>query len=65
LIYLFTHKTKETEGVPVVTFGETLDFPGFYTPKSGSKSPYCSNSAEEIATIFGVFFKKILTYYFY
>jgi len=28
---------KETLGVPVVTYGQTDDFPAFYSPKSGFK----------------------------
>jgi pseudouridine-5'-phosphate glycosidase/pseudouridine kinase len=28
---------QETLGVPVVTFGETQDFPAFYSPSSGFK----------------------------
>lgn len=27
--------SQETEGVTVATYGETTDFPAFYTPKSG------------------------------
>jgi pseudouridine-5'-phosphate glycosidase/pseudouridine kinase len=29
--------TQETLGVPVVTYGETQDFPAFYSPSSGFK----------------------------
>lgn len=28
---------QETLGVPVITYGETQDFPAFYTPSSGFK----------------------------
>jgi len=28
---------QETLGVPVVTYGETHDFPAFYSPRSGFK----------------------------
>lgn len=28
---------QETLGVPVVTYGETQDFPAFYSPSSGFK----------------------------
>ena len=31
------HLGQETLGVPVVTYGETHDFPAFYTPSSGYK----------------------------
>ena len=33
----FIHHKQETLGVPVVTYGETQDFPAFYTPDSGFK----------------------------
>ncbi|EPQ60620.1 hypothetical protein GLOTRDRAFT_68417 [Gloeophyllum trabeum ATCC 11539] len=33
----------ETLGVPVLTYGETDDFPAFYSPASGFKSPYAVN----------------------
>lgn len=26
---------KETQGVPVITYGDSKDFPAFFTPKSG------------------------------
>lgn len=42
---------KETEGVPVITFGETDDFPGFFTRTSGCKSPYSFNDEYQIASI--------------
>ena len=29
--------TQETLGVPVVTYGESQDFPAFYSPSSGFK----------------------------
>uniref|UniRef100_A0A915JSF3 Carbohydrate kinase PfkB domain-containing protein n=1 Tax=Romanomermis culicivorax TaxID=13658 RepID=A0A915JSF3_ROMCU len=41
----------ETQGVPVITFGSSNDFPGFYNSKSGHKSPYFFNRAEDIAEI--------------
>jgi len=31
---------QETLGVPVVTYGETEDFPAFYSPSSGFRSPW-------------------------
>jgi pseudouridine-5'-phosphate glycosidase len=34
---LVIHLGQETLGVPVVTYGETHDFPAFYTPSSGYK----------------------------
>lgn len=30
-------RDQETLGVPVVTYGETQDFPAFYSPSSGFK----------------------------
>lgn len=33
----FIYHKQETLGVPVVTYGETQDFPAFYTPNSGFK----------------------------
>jgi pseudouridine-5'-phosphate glycosidase/pseudouridine kinase len=32
-----TQYEQETLGVPVVTYGETQDFPAFYSPSSGFK----------------------------
>jgi pseudouridylate synthase / pseudouridine kinase len=34
--FVIQHK-QETLGVPVVTYGETQDFPAFYSPSSGFK----------------------------
>ncbi|KAJ3079845.1 hypothetical protein HK102_003472 [Quaeritorhiza haematococci] len=39
----------ETQGVPVVTVGPKDDFPAFYIPKSGFKSPMSLRSAAECA----------------
>lgn len=36
-VYQTDWSTKETLGVPVVTYGQTDDFPAFYSPKSGFK----------------------------
>ena len=36
-IPLFIQLEQETLGVPVVTYGETPDFPAFYSPTSGFK----------------------------
>ncbi|KAJ1915043.1 hypothetical protein H4219_004512 [Mycoemilia scoparia] len=41
----------ETKGVPVVTFGETQDFPAFFSPKSGLKSPWHVNTPDSAANI--------------
>nr|CAG8595089.1 9616_t:CDS:10 [Entrophospora candida] len=39
----------ETQGVTVATFGETDDFPAFFTPKSGLKSPSHLKTIEDYA----------------
>ncbi|CAG8502919.1 18602_t:CDS:10 [Acaulospora morrowiae] len=41
----------ETQGVAVVTFGETKDFPGFFTSKSGFKSPSNLSSTLDCAKL--------------
>ncbi|KAJ0181204.1 hypothetical protein K1T71_003289 [Dendrolimus kikuchii] len=41
----------ETQGVCVCTFGETDDFPAFYTSKSGFKAPYRVSDAQQAAKI--------------
>jgi len=39
----------ETQGVPVMTFGKTHDFPAFYAPTSGFKSPFRFDSFQDCA----------------
>ncbi|KAF8272906.1 indigoidine synthase A-like protein [Lactarius quietus] len=41
----------ETFGVPVVTYGKTQDFPAFYSPSSGFKSPWRVNDPATAANI--------------
>ncbi|XP_069759704.1 uncharacterized protein [Narcine bancroftii] len=41
----------ETQGVCVVTFGKTCDFPAFFLPKSGFQSPYNVADEEEAAKL--------------
>ncbi|EGO28980.1 hypothetical protein SERLADRAFT_444897 [Serpula lacrymans var. lacrymans S7.9] len=41
----------ETLGVPVLTYGQTNDFPGFYTARSGFKTPWRVNDAGTAATV--------------
>ncbi|KNE67220.1 hypothetical protein AMAG_12291 [Allomyces macrogynus ATCC 38327] len=41
----------ETQGVTVTTHGPTADFPAFYTPRSGLKSPNHSPTIDECAAI--------------
>lgn len=42
---------QETQGVCVCTFGDTDDFPAFYTVKSGFKAPYRVQNAQDAAKI--------------
>ncbi|KAL0850149.1 hypothetical protein ABMA28_012025 [Loxostege sticticalis] len=41
----------ETQGVCVCTFGQTTDFPAFYTVRSGFQVPYHVESAQEAAEV--------------
>ncbi|CAG8849028.1 9066_t:CDS:2, partial [Racocetra persica] len=41
----------ETQGVTVVTFGDSADFPAFFTPKSGFKSPSNLSTVHECAAL--------------
>ncbi|XP_035686031.1 pseudouridine-metabolizing bifunctional protein C1861.05-like [Branchiostoma floridae] len=41
----------ETQGVSVMTYGNTTDFPAFFTQKSGFHSPYNVTSPEEAAEV--------------
>lgn len=41
----------ETQGVLVATYGESLDFPAFFTPQSGFKSACSIQSPEEAAKL--------------
>ncbi|XP_064596693.1 uncharacterized protein LOC135463364 [Liolophura sinensis] len=41
----------ETQGVCVSTFGQSKDFPAFFTPRSGHQSPYQVTSAAEAAKL--------------
>ena len=42
---------KETEGVTVATFGESKNFPAFFTRNSGFPSPYNIASVDEAAKL--------------
>lgn len=46
-----TLELLETLGVNVTTIGETNDFPAFYSPVSGFKSPYSVSSPESAAQL--------------
>lgn len=46
----------ETRGIPVVTYGQD-EFPGFYSPKSGFKSPLRLDKPDEIASMLDVKWK--------
>ncbi|PKY39251.1 erwinia chrysanthemi IndA protein-like protein-like protein [Rhizophagus irregularis] len=41
----------ETQGVSVTTFGETRDFPAFFTPRSGCMSPSNLKTVKECAAL--------------
>ncbi|XP_069619371.1 uncharacterized protein [Ranitomeya imitator] len=41
----------ETQGVCVSTFGDSRDFPAFFTPRSGYKAPYHVQNEEEAARL--------------
>ncbi|XP_019642705.1 PREDICTED: pseudouridine-metabolizing bifunctional protein C1861.05-like [Branchiostoma belcheri] len=41
----------ETQGVSVLTYGHTTDFPAFFTQKSGFHSPYNITTPEEAAEV--------------
>ncbi|CAG7847631.1 Pseudouridine-metabolizing bifunctional protein C1861.05 Includes: RecName: Full=Pseudouridine-5'-phosphate glycosidase {ECO:0000250/UniProtKB:P33025}; Short=PsiMP glycosidase {ECO:0000250/UniProtKB:P33025}; {ECO:0000250/UniProtKB:P33025}; Includes: RecName: Full=Pseudouridine kinase {ECO:0000250/UniProtKB:P30235}; {ECO:0000250/UniProtKB:P30235} [Serendipita indica DSM 11827] len=41
----------ETQGVPVITYGKTAEFPAFFSPRSGFKSAYNVESPVEAADI--------------
>ncbi|KAI0068248.1 indigoidine synthase A-like protein [Artomyces pyxidatus] len=41
----------ETLGVPVFTYGKTDDFPAFYSPRSGFKSPWRVNDPDTAANV--------------
>ncbi|XP_040201670.1 pseudouridine-metabolizing bifunctional protein C1861.05-like isoform X2 [Rana temporaria] len=41
----------ETEGVCVSTFGDSRDFPAFFTPRSGCQAPYNVRNEEEAAKL--------------
>ena len=41
----------ETQGVTVASFGNSRDFPAFFSAKSGFQSPYNVTTAEEAAKV--------------
>ncbi|KIM21541.1 hypothetical protein M408DRAFT_29500 [Serendipita vermifera MAFF 305830] len=41
----------ETQGVPVITYGPTKEFPAFFSPRSGFQSPYNVSSPLEAAKL--------------
>ena len=43
----------ETEGVTVASFGNSREFPSFFSPKSGFQAPYNVSSSEEAASLIG------------
>lgn len=44
----------------VATLGKTNDFPAFYTPKSGFKSPWSMETAQEAARMIRAFLLHFL-----
>lgn len=55
---------QETQGVTVATLGKTNDFPAFYTPKSGYKSPWSMETAQEAARMIRAFLLRFLRRHF-
>ena len=45
--------SQETQGVCVATYGETLDFPAFFTNNSGCQAPYNVTSPRQAARLVG------------
>lgn len=48
---------QETQGVCVAAFGESREFPAFFTRQSGFQAPYHIRNEEEAAELIGVFQK--------
>lgn len=46
-----TLEVLETQGVCVTTFGETSDFPAFYSPSSGCASPWQVDNIADAANL--------------
>ena len=51
----------ETQGVPVVTIGQELSFPSFFTANSGYKAPHHVTSPSQAARIIGVVYQRVTT----
>lgn len=49
---------QETEGVCVATFGESKDFPSFFTSRSGHNAPWRVADAHEAASLIGGIFPQ-------
>lgn len=50
MIKYFIH-LQETQGVCVCAYGDTNDFPAFYTPRSGHHAPHRVSSPLEAARV--------------
>lgn len=50
-----TSLMQETQGVCVAAFGESREFPAFFSRQSGFKAPYHVQDEEEAAKLIGVF----------
>lgn len=46
---------QETQGVCVAAFGESREFPAFFSRQSGFQAPYHVRDEEEAAKLIGVF----------
>ena len=45
---------QETQGVCVATYGQSNNFPAFFSPQSGFTSPYHVRDPEEAAKLIGM-----------
>ena len=53
-LWVYFLSIQETQGVTVATFGPNKDFPAFFTPNSGVKSPVNVVDAKEAAELIGL-----------
>ncbi|KAJ1886892.1 hypothetical protein LPJ66_009400 [Kickxella alabastrina] len=44
----------ETQGVPVVAYGDAAEFPAFFSPRSGLSAPWNLQTAKEVASLIRV-----------
>ena len=55
----------ETQGVTVASYGESRQFPAFFTPKSGFEAPYSVRDPLEAAKLIGKLFLELFVRYFW